>query len=1242
MTRDREDHIYEPTTDVEPAAGDDYAFEGTSRFAIRRQLGSGAFGTVYEAWDREQQAVVALKVLRSRRPDLLLRFKREFRSLVDVRHAHLVRLYELFSESNRWFYTMEFVDGPTFLGYVRPDNRCDIDRLRTTFVQLVQGVHALHRARRLHRDLKPANALVHRDGRLVILDFSLVREIGAADPEQLQTHVGGTPAYMAPEQMIQGAVTEAADWYAAGVMLFEAVTGRRPPRAHGWGSSDAGSTGRESVASLLEGAPADLAHLCDSLLRIAPHERPGPAAILATLAQADSTVSPSIESRPPEDDRFVGRAAELHQLRDAFAATREGHLSVVLIEGRSGIGKTALVENFLSTLHRDQRGLIVLKGRCYEFESVPFKGVDALIDELSRYLERLPEARVEALLPRDAFLLPTMFPVLGRVKAIATAPSRPVVPDAQEVRQRTFAALREVLGKLADRHPVVIWIDDLQWGDRDSSTLLADICEPRQSPPLLMVLTFRSEERASSQALNYLQQVLSTQRLAEGLREITVDQLTDAESRQLLEAVAGARPPAVIDKIVAEARGHPLFLQQLMMHVAATTRPLSDNDVRDLKLRGVLQQRVRTLPRHAREALELLSLAAYPLTAAVLFAAVNADDADDAADTLALLTRESLARVSGTGAERRLEPYHDQIRSAVVELMSPLERQARHARLAQVLARLPDAEPQMLVVHYQQAGDVEAAFGASLRAAEAAEAQLAFDGAAVFYETALDTGAAESLPRKAELRQRLAHTLGLAGRGREAAAAYLLAAESAGADQRLRLECLAADQLMRSGYVDESLTLVERLAGTVGITVPRTPAETIRGIVWARIAARIRLLRAPRRVMPTPNPDDTDRLELLRTCGVILNIADPVLAAYFQTYYVLAALKAGHPIHLAVALAIESSIRVAGGTRNPAPAFALNARAEALARETGDQKTIGLVLLTKAYLDYLLCRVPDGIEHSTVAIAYLREQCTGVAWELTVGYVLRFWCLCWCGHLEDVRDELPRLLKDGAARGDVNLEVSLRLLSYIHYSYLSLDRPLEYIDEANRALDRWSRRGYHLQNYGAMFGIVESYLYLGESAKARERLLADWQTMMRSFILRWQTLRVMVWFLRGRVALACWLDRPDEQSMRQEVLDCAKRLGRMNSPWCRSLKLLLTGMVAAGDGRRSEAARALEDAADGLERVSLRAYAAAARHVSGQLYDDAHGAALLKSAADFLADQRVSNPIAFLDALVPGSGRRKF
>ena len=98
-------------------------FSGSARFALQRQLGAGAFGTVYQVWDREQQVTVAVKVLHQWKPDLLFRFKREFRALIDVRHPHLVRLYELFSETNQWFFSMEFVDGENFLEYVRPEGK---------------------------------------------------------------------------------------------------------------------------------------------------------------------------------------------------------------------------------------------------------------------------------------------------------------------------------------------------------------------------------------------------------------------------------------------------------------------------------------------------------------------------------------------------------------------------------------------------------------------------------------------------------------------------------------------------------------------------------------------------------------------------------------------------------------------------------------------------------------------------------------------------------------------------------------------------------------------------------------------------------------------------------------------------------------------------------------------------------------------------------------------------------------
>jgi eukaryotic-like serine/threonine-protein kinase len=490
------------------------------RFEIRGRLGAGGMGVVYSAWDKEEQSSVALKTLARLDAATLVQLKREFRTLRDFEHPNVVRLGELFCEAGQWYFSMEHVPGVDFLTWVRPGGVLDEQRLREAFVQLATGIDAIHAAGKLHRDLKPSNVLVTPGGRVVILDFGLAADVTQHQrPDQLL----GTPGYMPPEQALGSDVGPWSDWFAAGVILGQALSGQLP---HAAGQS---ATLTASQPASAGASDVDLPSLPESLRDLA--------ALSVALTQANARARPSgsavLESlgQPPSRRRvkpLLGREAELERLHEAFARASRGASEALVIHGRSGAGKTALVKRFVEQLRGEPRPL-VLFGRCSERESVPLKGLDEALDALAAHLSARPGSGRE--------LLSSQLATLDSAAAVAPL-------------------LQSLLVEVGAERPIVLVIEDAQWADAESRKLLR-VLLAASGLRLLLLCTLRRSPQSDTPLPEF----------ARDLPQLALGELASDAARALahwsLEGTVPLPREALAASIAEDARGLPRLIETL-------------------------------------------------------------------------------------------------------------------------------------------------------------------------------------------------------------------------------------------------------------------------------------------------------------------------------------------------------------------------------------------------------------------------------------------------------------------------------------------------------------------------------------------------------------------------------------------------------------------------------------------------------------------------------------------------------
>ncbi len=1089
------------------------------RFERVRVLGEGSFGVVEEAIDRERGLRVAVKSLKRLDASARDRFKAEFRGLTDLTHPNLPLFFELFTEGDDWFFTMEVVDGVPLDVWVRgaahdgPVERSGVvthsltrattldsheeepvraprttradgtyseERLRSSLAQLRDVLAFLHANGYVHRDLKPSNVRVREDGRVVLLDFGLAARVG-----DVEGHFVGTATYAAPEQARGGPASPAADAYALGTIVYELIAGRPPfPGPSAQILLDKQTRSAPDIRATGSKVPEDLAVLVDRWLVRDPRER----------APVGTSSGEHVR------ELFVGRAREIDVLRAAFGAVLQGDTRVVLIEGESGIGKSALVEHVLAEIRVRAPKAQIFIGRPSPKERVPFNAFDGTLAR-AVHLERHDNA----------------------------------------VAQRTAVhrAIRAILEAHASEAPVVLWIDDLQWADEDSLALLLALLRPPQLRPALFVLSRRPADASSLLVLPCARQAISLGPLEEA------DAL--ALARRLgIDAARGA-------SIAARGGGHPLFVRELCR---GSTDEHAALDV-------VLENRIRALPEDERDLLRLLAVSQAPLAEDRLARAAKRPRGE-VASSLERLRRAQLARVDPRGGVG-YRTYHDRIREVLLATLGREDRVRIHEALLEALDEGDEARLEHLLGAERGEEAASVARRASSRAAEVG----AYTHAAALLEEALRTGCFEGGEERA-LRAERVELLERAHSVREAAEEAMRVAErttdEAEADAyRMR----AARHFLATGDLERGRRVLTGVLERAQISMPASNVATLAGMLAGRAQVALAL-----RGVARPKPGASRSYPLLRSVADGLAMTDHVRGHLFQTRALRAALASPDPEMRAEALMIEALYVGSSSAKGRTKAQRYIAAAHALFPDGN--------LPARAAAWELAARGTFAKhERPSLAVAAKLEEAErsitavgGDPWWLGSVRLVRGHCLRLLGDLPRLRAIATLLAEDAEAKRDFFVLTTAHLGGLL--VWLADDAPLAARQIVSQVKWPEERGTFLVQHWLGAEAEVELSLYEGRGDTLLERLGPARAFLRFSLVKRLQSVRICCNYTLGRAIVAAIAAGRASWADRLELRVLLRSLRSEDTGFAIARAAVLEAGMFAADGETERAARALD------------------------------------------------------------------
>ncbi len=719
------------------------AFSG---YTISETIHDGDKTIVYRSIRKRDRYQVVIKILKAEFPTLqeIARLKQEYKILTYLDDVGVVKTYGLENSQNRLALILEDFGGIP-LGQFATSKKLELTDFLNIAIQLSGTLGVIHQNNIIHKDIKPKNILINPNtGQVKIIDFSISSYLSKENPYLSNINsLEGTLSYISPEQTgrMNRLIDYRSDLYSLGVTFYKLLTGSLP-----FQSTDPLELIHCHIAKqpiyphqLQQEIPLAISNLVMKLLAKNAEDRYQSgfgvkADLELALTQLETKGEISNFAIAQQDlsgkllipQKLYGREAEVQTLMDAFTRISNGACEMMLVSGYSGIGKSSLVNEIHKPILQ-QRGYFI-EGKFDQFKrDIPYASLIQAFQELIQQLlaaEILSvwKAKLLKALGNNAQVIIDVIPEVELIIGTQPAVAQLGATEAQNRFNRVFQAFIRVFA--AAEHPLVVFLDDLQWADSASLKLIQILMNDQNSGYLLLLGAYRDNEVSSSHRL--VQTVEQIQQAGAIVNNIVLSPLDIGSVNQLMaDTLNEVESSKELAKLVFQkTQGNPFFLTQLLKSLYQENLLLFNFisgkwqwDIEQIQAVGVTDNvvdlmigKIQKLPETTQNILKLAACIGNRFDLETLAVINEKSFLTTAAEIWAALQEELILPLSNaykiplvvgeeTAANNSFDRgsyqfLHDRVQQAAYTLIPEAEKKATHFKIGQLLLESQTNEAQ--------------------------------------------------------------------------------------------------------------------------------------------------------------------------------------------------------------------------------------------------------------------------------------------------------------------------------------------------------------------------------------------------------------------------------------------------------------------------------------------------------------------------------------------------------------------